>query len=31
MIDFAKIIEFDWDEGNVRKNDKQGVSTAEAE
>ena len=31
MIDFAKIIELDWDEGNVRKNDKQGVSTAEAE
>ena len=31
MIDFTKIIEFDWDEGNVRKNDKHGVSTAEAE
>ena len=31
MIDFTKIIEFDWAEGNVRKNDKHGVSTAEAE
>ena len=31
MIDFTKITEFDWDEGNVRKNDKHGVSTAEAE
>lgn len=31
MIDLAKITEFDWDEGNARKNDKHGVSTAEAE
>jgi uncharacterized DUF497 family protein len=31
MIDFAKITGFDWDEGNVRKNDKHGVSMAEAE
>jgi uncharacterized protein len=31
MIDFTKIIEFDWDKGNVRKNDKHGVSMAEAE
>lgn len=31
MIDLTKIAEFDWDEGNARKNDKHGVSTAEAE
>ncbi len=31
MIDFTKITGFDWDEGNVRKNDKHGVSMAEAE
>ena len=31
MIDLAKITDFDWDEGNARKNDKHGVSTAEAE
>lgn len=31
MIDFTKITEFDWDEGNARKNDKHGVSMAEAE
>ncbi len=31
MIDFAKINGFDWDEGNVRKNEKNGVSMAEAE
>jgi uncharacterized DUF497 family protein len=31
MIDFTKITEFDWDEGNVRKNDKHGASMAEAE
>lgn len=31
MIDLAKITEFDWDEGNARKNDKHGVSMAEAE
>ena len=31
MIDLAKITGFDWDSGNARKNDKHGVSTAEAE
>lgn len=31
MIDFTRITEFDWDEGNARKNDKHGVSMAEAE
>jgi uncharacterized DUF497 family protein len=31
MIDPAKITDFDWDEGNTRKNDKHGVSMAEAE
>jgi uncharacterized DUF497 family protein len=31
MIDFTKIKGFDWDKGIVRKNDKQSVSTAEAE
>ena len=31
MIDFTKIIGFDWDEGNVRKNDKPIVSMAESE
>ena len=31
MIDLARITEFDWDEGNARKNDKHGVSPAEAE
>jgi len=31
MIDLAKIIGFEWDDGNARKNDKHGVSTAEAE
>ena len=31
MIDLAKITSFDWDEGNARKNDKHGVSMAEAE
>ena len=31
MIDFTKITAFDWDEGNARKNDKHGVSIAEAE
>ncbi|MDP3037598.1 MAG: BrnT family toxin [Rhodocyclaceae bacterium] len=31
MIDFAGITGFDWDEGNARKNEKHGVSTAEAE
>jgi len=31
MIDLAKITGFDWDEGNFRKNEKHGVSMAEAE
>ncbi len=31
MIDLAAITGFDWDGGNVRKNDKHGVSTAESE
>lgn len=31
MIDLTKITEFDWDEGNARKNDKHGVSMAESE
>lgn len=31
MIDLAKITGFEWDDGNVRKNDKHSVSTAEAE
>ncbi len=31
MIDYIKITGFDWDEGNARKNEKHGVSMAEAE
>lgn len=31
MIDFERIVGFDWDAGNTRKNDKHGVSMAEAE
>lgn len=31
MIDLTKLADFDWDEGNARKNDKHGVSAAEAE
>ncbi len=31
MIDLSVIIGFDWDSGNARKNDKHGVSVAEAE
>ena len=31
MIDLVKITSFDWDKGNARKNEKHGVSTAEAE
>lgn len=31
MIDLAKITNFDWDDGNVRKNDKHGLSMAESE
>ena len=31
MIDLGEISGFDWDEGNARKNEKHGVSMAEAE
>ncbi len=31
MIDLSKIIGFNWDDGNARKNEKHGVSTADAE
>jgi len=31
MIDLIRITGFDWEEGNVRKNDKHGVSMAETE
>ena len=31
MIDLERITGFDWDDGNARKNDKHGVSMAEAE
>jgi uncharacterized DUF497 family protein len=31
MVNLADITGFDWDAGNVRKNDKHGVSTSEAE
>ena len=31
MIDLTKITSFEWDEGNARKNEKHGVSMAEAE
>jgi len=31
MIDRTKITGFNWDNGNVRKNEKHGVSMAEAE
>lgn len=31
MIDVSKMSGFDWDDGNARKNEKHGVSTAEAE
>ena len=31
MIDLQRISGFDWDEGNARKNEKHGVSMAEAE
>ena len=31
MIDLARITSFDWDDGNARKNDKHGVTMAEAE
>lgn len=31
MIDLGKITGFDWDDANLRKNEKHGVSMAEAE
>jgi uncharacterized DUF497 family protein len=31
MIILEKVAGFDWDAGNARKNDRHGVSTAEAE
>ena len=31
MVDLAKITSFEWDEGNCRKNEKHGVSMADAE
>ena len=31
MIHFVSIVGFEWDAGNERKNDKHGVSMAEAE
>ena len=31
MIDLQRITGFNWDAGNARKNEKHGVSTAEAE
>jgi uncharacterized DUF497 family protein len=31
MIDLSKIVGFNWDEGNARKNEKHDVSMAEAE
>ena len=31
MIDPSKVVGFEWDEGNARKNERHGVSMAEAE
>ena len=31
MLDLEGIVGFDWDDGNARKNEKHGVSQAEAE
>ena len=31
MIDLSKVVGFDWDDGNERKNDRHEVSAAEAE
>lgn len=31
MFDLSKVIGFEWDEGNARKNENHGVSMAEAE
>ena len=31
MLEFERIVGFEWDAGNARKNDRHGVSMAEAE
>jgi uncharacterized DUF497 family protein len=31
VVDLAKVSGFEWDDGNARKNEHHGVSTAEAE
>ena len=31
MIDLSKVVGFDWDEGNARKDERHGVTAAEAE
>ena len=31
MLNLAKVIGFNWDDGNARKNEKHGVTMAEAE
>jgi uncharacterized protein len=31
MVDLSKVIGFEWDEDNARKNERHGVSMAEAE
>lgn len=31
MIDLTRIVSFNWDDGNARKNEKHGVSQSEAE
>ena len=31
MIDFERVIGFEWDAGNARKNERHGVTQAEAE
>ena len=31
MIDLERIVAFEWDDGNARKNEKHGVSQSEAE
>jgi uncharacterized DUF497 family protein len=31
MVDLSKILGFEWDEGNARKNERHGVCMAEAE
>lgn len=31
MLDFDRIVGFEWDQGNARKNERHGVSQSEAE